>query len=240
VLMSGCLGSIGFAFPAAPGAWAATQEPDSPFAGRDVVSVSSDGGFGQYTGEFTTAVKCGMDVTHVLLNDDALGKISKERRTGGWDVWRTALANPSFAEFAESGGGHGAVSTAPTRSTRRSRKRSRTTAPRRSRSSPTRIRSEPLRRRRPATGATRAFVGQRLPPRVERTTGGRRNARRTSVTAQRSRGRPDGDSASVDRRAVAWASSWTHAVAGPRGSVERRLSRSTTRGPRRRAVGRSR
>jgi len=107
VLMSGYLGSIGFAFPAAMGAWAATQEPDSRFAGREVVSVSSDGGFGQYMAEFTTAVKYDMDVTHVLLNDDELGKISKEQRTGGWDVWQTGLRNPDFADFAENCGGLG-------------------------------------------------------------------------------------------------------------------------------------
>jgi thiamine pyrophosphate-dependent acetolactate synthase large subunit-like protein/nitrite reductase/ring-hydroxylating ferredoxin subunit len=108
VLMSGYLGSIGFALPAALGAWAATQEADSPFAGRPVVSVSSDGGFGQYMSEFTTAVKYDMDITHVLFNDDELGKISKEQRTGGWDVWQTDMVNPEFAEFARNCGGHGA------------------------------------------------------------------------------------------------------------------------------------
>lgn len=107
VLMSGYLGSIGFSFPAALGAWAATQEPASPYTGRKVVSVSSDGGFGQYMSEFTTAVKYDMDITHILLNDDEFGKISKEQRTGGWDVWQTDLVNPNFAEFAENCGGHG-------------------------------------------------------------------------------------------------------------------------------------
>jgi len=107
ILMSGYLGSIGFSFPAALGAWAATQEPETPWAGRPVVSVSSDGGFGQYMSEFTTAVKYGMDITHVLLNDDELGKISKEQRTGGWDVWQTDLENPDFAAFAENCGGYG-------------------------------------------------------------------------------------------------------------------------------------
>ena len=107
VLMSGYLGSIGFAFPAALGAWAATREPESQFAGRTVVSISSDGGFGQYMSEFTTAVKYDMDITHVLLNDDELGKISKEQRTGGWDVWQTDLVNPEFAAFAENCGGLG-------------------------------------------------------------------------------------------------------------------------------------
>lgn len=48
VLMSGYLGSIGFALPAAMGAWCATQEDDPRFAGRKVISVSGDGGLGQY------------------------------------------------------------------------------------------------------------------------------------------------------------------------------------------------
>jgi thiamine pyrophosphate-dependent acetolactate synthase large subunit-like protein/nitrite reductase/ring-hydroxylating ferredoxin subunit len=113
VLMSGYLGSIGFAFPAALGAWAATQESDTPWAGKPVVSVSSDGGFGQYMSEFTTAVKYGMDITHILLNDDELGKISKEQRTGGWDVWQTDLVNPDFATFAENCGGYGVSVASP-------------------------------------------------------------------------------------------------------------------------------
>jgi pyruvate oxidase len=101
VLMSGYLGSIGFALPAAMGAWAATQEEDSRFQGRSVVSVSGDGGFGQYMGELTTAVKYGMNITHVLLNNSELGKITKEQRAGSWDVWQTDLHNPSFAGYAE-------------------------------------------------------------------------------------------------------------------------------------------
>lgn len=100
VLMSGYLGSIGFGFPAAMGAWAAAPE-------RKTVCVTGDGGFGQYMAEFTTAVKYGMDITHVLLRNDELGKISKEQRAGEWDVWQTSLTNPSFSEYATSCGGLG-------------------------------------------------------------------------------------------------------------------------------------
>jgi thiamine pyrophosphate-dependent acetolactate synthase large subunit-like protein/nitrite reductase/ring-hydroxylating ferredoxin subunit len=107
VLMSGYLGSIGFSLPAAMGAWAATQEPDPRFAGRKVVSISGDGGFGQYMGELTTAVKYDMDITHVLLRNDELGKISKEQRAGNWDVWQTSLHNPNFSEFAKLCGARG-------------------------------------------------------------------------------------------------------------------------------------
>lgn len=107
VLMSGYLGSIGFAFPASLGAWAATQEEGTPFTGRQVVSVSGDGGFGQYLADFTTAVKYNMNVTHILLHNKELGKISKEQRAGSWEVWQTSLHNPSFAEFANICGGTG-------------------------------------------------------------------------------------------------------------------------------------
>lgn len=106
ILMSGYLGSIGFSFSAAMGAWAATQDQDE-YKDRKVVSISGDGGFGQYMGDFNTAVKYNMDITHILLNNSQLGKISKEQRAGEWPVWETDLHNPSFAAYAELCGGKG-------------------------------------------------------------------------------------------------------------------------------------
>ena len=93
VLMSGYLGSIGFGFPAAMGAWAAA--PD-----RQIVAVTGDGGFGQYLAELTTAVAYDMDITHVLLDNSMLGKITKEQRAAELSVWHTGLHNPDFAEYA--------------------------------------------------------------------------------------------------------------------------------------------
>ena len=100
VLMSGYLGSIGFAFPAAMGAWAAA--PD-----RKIIAVAGDGGFGQYLAEFTTAVKYNMNITLVLLNNFELAKISREQRGGNFHVWQTSLVNPNFAEYAQNCGGLG-------------------------------------------------------------------------------------------------------------------------------------
>lgn len=94
VLMSGYLGSIGFGYPAAMGAWAA--DPTRP-----VVAVTGDGGFGQYLAELTTAVKYGMPIKHVLLDNGALGKISKEQLAGELPVWQTSLVNPDFTRYAE-------------------------------------------------------------------------------------------------------------------------------------------
>jgi len=100
VLMSGYLGSIGFGYPAAIGAAAAAPE-------RPTVCVTGDGGFGQYMAELTTAVKHGMNITHVLLNNGQLGKISKEQTAGEWEVWQTQLHNPDFCHYAEDCGALG-------------------------------------------------------------------------------------------------------------------------------------
>jgi thiamine pyrophosphate-dependent acetolactate synthase large subunit-like protein len=64
------------------------------------VAVTGDGGFGQYLAELTTAVKYGIGVKHVLLDNGALGKISKEQLAGRLPVWQTSLVNPDFAEYA--------------------------------------------------------------------------------------------------------------------------------------------
>lgn len=100
VLMSGYLGSIGFAFPAAMGAWSANT-------GRKIIAVAGDGGFGQYMVEFTTAVKYDMPILLILLNNSELGKITKEFNADGMEAWHTSLRNPNFVGFAKSCGGDG-------------------------------------------------------------------------------------------------------------------------------------
>jgi thiamine pyrophosphate-dependent acetolactate synthase large subunit-like protein/nitrite reductase/ring-hydroxylating ferredoxin subunit len=101
ILMSGYLGSIGFALPAALGA-AVAVGPE-----RKVVSISGDGGLGQYLAEFTTAVKYRMPITHIVLNNDELAKISREQVSALRPVWQTDLVNPDFAAYAELCGGRG-------------------------------------------------------------------------------------------------------------------------------------
>ena len=108
VVMSGYLGSIGFGYPAAIGAWAGV--PDRP-----IVAVTGDGGFGQYMGELTTAVKYHMPIKHILLNNRELGKITKEQRAAHKPVWSTSLHNPDFAKFAENCGAYGIRVTDPSR-----------------------------------------------------------------------------------------------------------------------------
>jgi thiamine pyrophosphate-dependent acetolactate synthase large subunit-like protein len=57
--------------------------------------------------ELTTAVKYDMHITHVLLNNSELAKISKEQRAAQYDVWQTSLHNPDFTAFAELCGARG-------------------------------------------------------------------------------------------------------------------------------------
>lgn len=100
-LMSGYLGSIGFAYPAAIGTWAAVGDE------RPIIAIAGDGGFCQYLAEITTAVKYNMPIKAIILNNNELGKISKEQRAGEFEVWATDLVNPNFAEYANGCGALG-------------------------------------------------------------------------------------------------------------------------------------
>ncbi|MFA8300314.1 MAG: thiamine pyrophosphate-dependent enzyme [Hyphomicrobiales bacterium] len=106
-LMSGYLGSIGFALPAAMGAYAAVKHT------RPIIAVAGDGGFCQYLAEVTTLVKYDMPVKIILLNNNELGKISKEQRFSRFPVWKTHLVNPDFSEYANSCGALGIKVTKP-------------------------------------------------------------------------------------------------------------------------------
>ena len=104
VLMSGYLGSIGFGLPAALGASVAIRREGS---NRKVVSISGDGGLGQYLADFTTAVKYAFPLTHIVLNNGELAKISREQLGAIRPVWETNLVNPDFCEYARLCGGTG-------------------------------------------------------------------------------------------------------------------------------------
>lgn len=104
-LMSGYLGSIGFALPASMGAWAAVKDQ------RPVIAVAGDAGFGQYMGDLMTIAKYNMPIKLIVLNNSELGKISKEQRSGNFEVWATSLKNVSFADYANNCGVKGMKAT---------------------------------------------------------------------------------------------------------------------------------
>lgn len=74
---------------------------------RPIVAVAGDGGLCQYHAEITTLVKYNIPVKLIVVNNNELGKISKEQRAGGWQAWATDLVNTNFADFAKSCGAFG-------------------------------------------------------------------------------------------------------------------------------------
>lgn len=68
ILMPGDPRSIGFAFPAAMGAWSATQEDEPRFKDRQVLSISGDSDVAEHLTEIHTAVKYDMNITHIIMN----------------------------------------------------------------------------------------------------------------------------------------------------------------------------
>ena len=41
-----------------------------------------------------------MNITHILLTNNELGKISKEQKAGNLHVWQASLHNLNFADYA--------------------------------------------------------------------------------------------------------------------------------------------
>jgi len=92
--------SLGYAFPAAIGAKVAC--PDKP-----VVCFIGDGGFMMGAAELSTAMKYGINVVTVVVNDGALCAIKGSQKKGfeGRTIG-TELHNPDFVKFAESFGAY--------------------------------------------------------------------------------------------------------------------------------------
>jgi pyruvate dehydrogenase (quinone) len=93
-------GSMANAMPHAIGAQAALR-------GRQVVSLSGDGGFSMLMGDFLSLVQLGLPVKVVVFNNGALGFIELEQKSSGFLNTGTDLKNPNFAAMAEAVGVRG-------------------------------------------------------------------------------------------------------------------------------------
>jgi pyruvate dehydrogenase (quinone) len=74
------------------------------FPGRQVVSLSGDGGFTMLMGDFLTLAQHKLPVKVVVFNNGALGFIELEQKSTGFLDYGTALNNPNFAAMAEAVG----------------------------------------------------------------------------------------------------------------------------------------
>ena len=92
-------GSMANAMPQAIGAQAA-------YPGRQVISLSGDGGFAMLMGDFLTLVQQNLPVKIVIFDNKVLGFVAMEMKASGFLETGTALTNPDFAAMARAIGVH--------------------------------------------------------------------------------------------------------------------------------------
>jgi pyruvate dehydrogenase (quinone) len=90
-------GSMANAMAQAIGAQAASP-------GRQVVSLSGDGGFAMMMGDFLSLAQLKLPVKVVVFNNGTLGFVELEQKSTGLLGFGTELANPNFAAMAEAVG----------------------------------------------------------------------------------------------------------------------------------------
>jgi pyruvate dehydrogenase (quinone) len=73
----------------------------SAFPGRQVISLSGDGGFAMLMGDFLSMTQLKLPVKVVVFNNGALGFIELEQKSTGFLATGTELQNPNFAAMAE-------------------------------------------------------------------------------------------------------------------------------------------
>jgi pyruvate dehydrogenase (quinone) len=77
------------------------------YPGRQVVSLSGDGGFAMLMGDFLSLVELKLPVKVVVFNNGALGFIELEQKSTGFLPFGTEFNNPDFAAMAEAVGVRG-------------------------------------------------------------------------------------------------------------------------------------
>jgi pyruvate dehydrogenase (quinone) len=77
------------------------------FPGRQVISLSGDGGFTMLMGDFLSLAQLGLPVKVVVFNNSALGFIEIEQKSSGFLDFGTSFKNPNFAAMAEASGVRG-------------------------------------------------------------------------------------------------------------------------------------
>ncbi len=100
LLLDNALATMGAGLPS--GMAAKMVRPDSK-----VVSVCGDGGFMMNDQEMETAVRLGLDLTVIILNDNSYGMIKWKQSGMGFENYGLDLENPDFVKFAESFGASG-------------------------------------------------------------------------------------------------------------------------------------
>ncbi|MCQ4163666.1 acetolactate synthase large subunit [Tahibacter harae] len=100
LLLDNALASMGAGLPSAIAAKIVHPQ-------RKVVAVCGDGGFMMNAQEIETAVRLGLDLTVLVLRDDAYGMIKWKQAHMDFPAYGMDLGNPDFVRYAQSYGAHG-------------------------------------------------------------------------------------------------------------------------------------
>lgn len=100
VLLDNALATMGAGLPGAIAAKLVHPE-------RKVVAICGDGGFMMNSQELETAVRLGLDLTVIVLCDNAYGMIKWKQAGAGFPDFGLDLGNPDFVRYAESYGASG-------------------------------------------------------------------------------------------------------------------------------------
>lgn len=100
VLLDNALATMGAGLPSAM--MSAMIYPD-----RKVLAVCGDGGFMMNSQEMETAVRLGLNMTVLILNDSSYGMIRWKQANMGFKDFGLTYGNPDFVKYAESYGAHG-------------------------------------------------------------------------------------------------------------------------------------
>ena len=100
VLLDNALATMGAGLPSA-------MMSAMVYPGRKVMAICGDGGFMMNSQEMETAVRLGLNMTVLILRDDAYGMIRWKQANMGFKDWGLTYGNPDFVQYAESYGAKG-------------------------------------------------------------------------------------------------------------------------------------
>jgi len=100
VLLDNALATMGAGLPSAM--MSAMLYPE-----RKVMAICGDGGFMMNSQEMETAVRLGLNLTVIILNDSSYGMIRWKQANMGFEDWGLTYGNPDFVKYAESYGASG-------------------------------------------------------------------------------------------------------------------------------------
>jgi acetolactate synthase-1/2/3 large subunit len=100
VLLDNALATMGAGLPSA-------MASAMVYPGRKVMAICGDGGFMMNSQEMETAVRLGLNLTVLILNDSSYGMIRWKQANMGFKDWGLTYGNPDFVRYAEAYGASG-------------------------------------------------------------------------------------------------------------------------------------